>query len=219
MAAAPLGFYTDLLHREVGSVLANVVVVFMIGSFLLGMNAASAGGARTLYGMAKAGMTVRWLDHLSKHNVPNRGMYVDVVANVLAVLFLPTTVAVLAVSNLGYVLCHVLALSAVVLLRKDRPGWPRPLRLGRGWVVLAGVLAAINAVLLVVGALSFSKTGYGGPAQLLIGVGLLALGCLLYAYRQVVQEKRPFRLRDTVVHDEMPPAPAVPALALQPAEG
>ncbi|WP_405825466.1 APC family permease [Streptomyces sp. NBC_01390] len=196
MAESPLGFYTDLLHREIGSGLSNVVIIFMIGSFILGMNAASAGGARTLYGMSRAGMTVRWLGHLNKHNVPNRGMYVDVVANILAVLLLPTTVAVLAASNLGYVLCHVLALSAVVLMRRDRPAWPRPLRLAKGWVVLAGVLAMFNLVLLVVGSLSFGLTGYGGYGQLLIGIGLLAFACVLYVYRQVVEDKKSFRLRD-----------------------
>jgi amino acid transporter len=196
MAAAPLGFYTDLLHREVGGFLSNIVVVFMIGSFLLGMNAASAGGARTLYGMSRSGMTIKWLGHLNKHNVPNRGMYVDVVANIAAVLFLPTTVAVLAASNMGYVLCHVFALSAVVLLRKDRPGLRRPLRLSNRWVVLAGVLAAFNVVLLVVGATSFSMTGYGGINELLIGIGLLLIGCLLYGYRRVVEDKQAFQFRD-----------------------
>ncbi|TDU02146.1 amino acid/polyamine/organocation transporter (APC superfamily) [Streptomyces sp. 846.5] len=199
MAGSPLGFYTGLLNREIGHGWSDLVVVFMIGSFVLGMNAASAGGARTLYGMSKSGMTIRWLGHLSRHNVPNRGMYVDVVANILAVLLLPSTVAVLAASNFGYVLCHVLALSAVVLLRRDRPGWPRPLRLKTGWVVLAGVLAVLNAVLLVVGSLSFGITGYGGSGQLLVGIGLLALACLLYAYRQVVEDKKPFRLRDSAV--------------------
>jgi len=199
MAESPLGFYTDLLHREIGSGLSNVVIIFMIGSFILGMNAASAGGARTLYGMSKSGMTVRWLGHLNKHNVPNRGMYVDVVANILAVLLLPSTVAVLAASNFGYVLCHVLALSAVVLMRRDRPEWPRPLRLAKGWVILAGVLAVFNVVLLVVGSLSFGLTGYGGFGQLLIGIGLLAFACVLYVYRQVVEDKKSFRLRDDTV--------------------
>lgn len=220
MATAPLGFYTQLLHREVGGIFANVVIILMIGSFVLGMNAASAGGARTLYGMSRNGMTVRWLDHLNRHNVPNRGMYVDVVANVLAVLFLPTTVAVLAVSNLGYVLCHVFALSSVVLLRKDRPGWPRPLRLRKGWIVLAGFLAVFNTVLIVIGSLSFSMTGYGGPAQLLIGIGLLAFGCVLYVYRQVVEDKKPFGWRDRVA-DSPATALTVPAqpFTMQSVEG
>lgn len=201
IAAAPLGFYTELLNKEIGHTLTNVVVIFMIGSFLLSMNAASADGARTLYGVSKAGMTVKWLGHLNKYNVPNRGMYVDVVANILAVLFLPTTVAVLAASNMGYVLCHVFALSAVVLLRKDRPSLHRPLKLSAPWVWLAGILALLNVVLLVVGSTSFSATGYGGWPEFFVGIALLALGCLLYVYRLVVEDKSKFSLRDKA-HDE-----------------
>ena len=33
-------------------------------------------------------------------------------------------------SNIGYVLCHVFALSGFLLLRKDRPNWPRPIKVG-----------------------------------------------------------------------------------------
>jgi amino acid transporter len=196
MAAAPLGFYVDLLHREVGSSLSNFVVVFMIGSFLLGMNAASAGGARTLYGMSRSGMTIKWFDHLNKHNVPNRGMYADVAVNILAVLLLPTTVAVLAASNMGYVLCHVFALSAVLLLRKDRPNATRPLKLSTPWLWVAAGLAAFNVVLLVVGSTSFSLTGYGGIKEFIIGLALLGIGCALYVYRRVVQDGSKFSLRD-----------------------
>lgn len=206
MAAAPLGFYTDLLHREVGPALSNVVVVFMVGSFLLGMNAASAGGARTLYGMSRSGMTIKWFDHINKHNVPNRGMYVDVAVNILAVLFLPTTVAVLAASNMGYVLCHVFTLTAVLLLRKDRPTALRPLKLSTPWLWVAAALAVVNAVLLVVGATSFSMTGYGGIKEFVIGLALLGVGCGLYVYRRVVQDKQPFTFRDPAE----PPVSATP---------
>lgn len=194
--AAPLGFYATLLQREIGSVGSNIVVVFMIGSFVLAMNAASAGGARTLYGMSKSGMTIKWFGHINKHNVPNRGMYVDVAANILAVIFLPTTVAVLAASNMGYILCHIFALSAVLLLRKDRPGLARPLKLSTPWLWLAGVLVVFNIALLAVGATSFSITGYGGWGEVFVGLALLVVGCLLYAYRRVVEDKGSFSLRD-----------------------
>ncbi|MDF3285379.1 APC family permease [Gordonia sp. N1V] len=196
MADAPMGFYADLLHREIGGAASNVVIIFMIGSFLLGMNAASAGGARTLYGMARSGMTITWFDHVNKHNVPNRGMYVDVVLNICAVLLLPTTVAVLAASNMGYVLCHVFALSAVLLLRRDRPDLPRPMRLSTPWLWVAAALALFNCLLLAVGATSFSMTGYGGIREFIVGLALLVLGCALYIYRRVVQERARFTVRD-----------------------
>ncbi|UQX13605.1 APC family permease [Candidatus Mycobacterium methanotrophicum] len=196
MARAPLRFYAELLHREVGGAWSNIIIFFMISSFLLGMNAASAGGARTLYGMSRTGITINWFDHLNKQNVPNRGMFVDVTVNVLAVLFLPTTVAVLAACNMGYVICHVFALSAVPLLRKDRPNLRRPLALSRPWLWLAGILAAFNVLIVAVGSVSFSMTGYGGIREFLIGLALLGIGCVLYMYRRVVQDKQPFTLRD-----------------------
>lgn len=206
MAEAPLGFYTQLLRREVGDVMTNVIVVSMIGSFLLGMNAASAGGARTLYGMSRNGMTIKWFDRLNKHNVPNRGMYVDVTVNILAVMFLPTTVAVLAVSNMGYVVCHVFALSAVLLLRKDRPEMRRPLALSRPWLWVTGLLAAYNALLVAVGSTSFSMTGYGGIREFLVGVVLLVFGCALYVYRRVIQDKQPFTIRERIMAPVNPAA-------------
>lgn len=196
IAKAPLGFYTDLLHRELGSTLSDVVVIFMVGSFLLGMNAASAGGSRTLYGMARSGMTIKWFDHINKRNVPNRGMYVNVAINIAAILLLPSIVAVLAVSNMGYLVCHVFALSAVVLLRKDRPDMDRPARLSNPWLWTAGLLAAFNLLIVIVGSTSFSKTGYGGPGEFVAGLALLLTGCAFYLYRRIVQDKRRFTWRD-----------------------
>lgn len=196
MIHAPLGFCAELLHHEVGGAWSNIVVVFMLGSFLLAMNAASAGGARTLYGMSRSGMTIKWFDHLNERNVPNRGMYVDVAVNILAVLFLPSAVAVLAAGNMGYVICHAFALSAVLLLRKDRPDLCRPLALSRPWLWLAGILAAVNVLLVVVGSTSFSMTGYGGIREFLAGFALLGVGCILYVYRRVVQDKQRFTMKD-----------------------
>jgi hypothetical protein len=44
----------------------------------------------------------------------------------------------------------------------------------------------------VVGALSAQITGYGGLRELVIGLLVLSVSVLLYAYRQVVQEGRKF---------------------------
>ena len=195
----PLTFYVTILRSEIGSVGAGIVVACVIGSFVLAMNTATMDGARALYGISKSGMTVKWLGHLNRHLVPARGMDVDMVVNILAVLFLPTTVAILAASNLGYILCHALALSGILLLRKDRPDWPRPFRLAKPWLYLAGVLAVANLVFVVIGATSFSLTGYGGLRELLIGIGILVIACLLYTYRRLAEDKAPVRMRDLTV--------------------
>ncbi len=97
--------------------------------------------------------------------------------------------AIIVTGNLGYILAHVFALSAFVLLRRDRPGAPRPIRLPGLFVPLAGALAVFVLVMLVVGATSFSITGYGGTRELVIALALLASSLLLYAYRRHVQDR------------------------------
>jgi amino acid transporter len=203
IAANPLTFYVTVLRQEVGSAGAGVVVAFIVASFVLAMNSATMDGARCLYGLARSDMIIKWFGKLNRFHVPSRGMDVDMVVNILAVLFLPSTVAILAASNLGYFVCVVLALSGVVLLRRDRPNWPRPIRLGRGWIAAAGVLAVVNALFLVIGSVSFSLTGYGGWKEFFIGVALVLAGCAMYAYRRVVQDRKPLRLSEPPTPEEL----------------
>ena len=56
-------------------------------------------------------------------------MTVDMVVNICFCLFIGNIFGILAASNLGYVLAHMFALSGFVLLRRDRPNWPRPIKL------------------------------------------------------------------------------------------
>jgi amino acid transporter len=199
---SPLTFYVTVLQKEVGSA-SGIVVAFIVASFVLAMNTATMDGARALYGLSRSGMIIRGFDKINRFHVPSRGMDVDLVVNILAVLFLPSTVAILAASNLGYFVCIVFALSGVVLLRKDRPDWPRPIKLGRGWIVTAGVLAVFNLLLLVIGSVSFGLTGYGGWAEFFVGIGLVVAGCLMYAYRRVVQDGKPLRLSEPPTEEEL----------------
>jgi amino acid transporter len=123
-------------------------------------------------------------------------MTVDMVLNILVVLLLNSTIAILAASNLGYILCHVFALSAVLLMRRDLPGWPRPMRLSKPWLWIAGLLALANLAFALVGAPSFQLTGYGSYKELFVGIGVLVVAVLTYAYRKVVEDREPLRLRD-----------------------
>ena len=54
----------------------------------------------------------------------------------------PTLFFIIATGNLGYMLSHVLALSGFLLLRKDRPDWPRPIKLQRAWIWPPGSCAS-----------------------------------------------------------------------------
>ncbi len=74
--------------------------------------------------------------------------------------------------------------------------WPRPLKLARPWLYVAGLLAAANLFFLVVGAPSFSITGYGNYVELLAGIGLEIVAILLYVYRRVVQDRERIVVQD-----------------------
>ena len=87
-------------------------------------------------------------------------------------------------SNIGYVLCHVFALSAFLLLRRDRPNWPRPIKVGAIWLPIAAVLCVLNAVFLLVGALAPNLNGYGTWTDFWIGIGVLVGSLVLFFYRR-----------------------------------
>ena len=80
--------------------------------------------------LAEEGMTLRWLGHLNGNAVPARAMTVGLALDAWLLFQFPSAFFILAVANLGYPLAHVLALSGFLFLRRDRPRWPRPIRLG-----------------------------------------------------------------------------------------
>lgn len=193
--ANPVAFYAPALTKIIG-LGANFVIPLIIAALFLSMNSATMDGSRALYGISKSGMTIKWLSKLNRFHVPGRAMTVDLVVNVILVLLLSSTLQILATGNLGYILTFVLTTTAVLLLRKDRPNWPRPIKLGRGWLWVAGVLAGVNALFIGVGSWSFGITGYGSYKQVLIGVGIEVAAILLFFYRKVVQDKAPLKIRD-----------------------
>jgi amino acid transporter len=189
---------------------ADVMVVLLIASLFISMNTATADGSRALYGIARDGVTIRELYHLNRFHVPARAMTLDMVMNILLVLFVGNILAILVAGNLGYMSSHFFALTGFLLLRKDRPNWPRPIRLARPWLGIAALLAAINAFFIIIGASNPSLTGYGGTKETWIGVGVLLLSVLLYAFRRAVQDKAPINLREET--------PAVPATVATPSD-
>jgi amino acid transporter len=106
--------------------------------------------------------------------------------------------AIYVVGNLGYILAHVFALSAFVLLRRDRPDWPRPIKLSRLWVPIALALTAINLFFTVIGVWYTEKIGYGGTKEVLYGVAILLISILLFLFRRIVQDgERPHWREET----------------------
>jgi amino acid transporter len=203
-ATAAGEFYVPALAKIVGSGAAGVVLVLLIGSLFLSMISSTADGSRALYGIARDHMTIKQLYHLNRFHVPARAMTVDLVVNVLLVLFISSNLAILYLSNIGYVLAHVFALSGFLLLRKDRPNWPRPIKVGPVWLWIAAVLVVFNTALVIFGVLNPTLTGYGTWTDMFIGVGVLVASVLLFFYRRIVQDKSKVTFREDV--PQMPSA-------------
>jgi amino acid transporter len=202
-------FYVPAFAKVVGSGAAGFLTVLLIGSLFLSMISSTADGSRALYGIARDDMTVKQLYHLNRFHVPARAMTVDLVVNILLVLFISSNLAILYMSNIGYVLSHFLALTGFLLLRRDRPNWPRPIKVGAVWVGIAALLAVFNAVLIGFGIANPTLTGYGTTTDMFIGVGVLVASVLLFFFRRVVQDKARITFRE-----EVPQEPTAEQMAL-----
>ncbi len=195
-ATAEGQFYTQAMQTIVGHGAASFFTICIIAALLLSMTSSTADASRALYGISKAGMTIKELGVLNRYHVPGRAMTVDMIVNILLVVFITSNLAILYLSNIGYVLCHVFALSAFLLLRRDRPNWPRPIKIGRGWLPIVAVLCALNALFLVVGALAPKLNGYGTWTDFWIGIGVLVASLLLFFFRRIVQDKESVHWRE-----------------------
>ena len=118
--------------------------------------------------------------------------------------FFAGVLEILAVSNIGYVFATCAALSGFLLLRKDRPAWPRPVNLSSAWVPLGAVLLTANLVFLIAGGFIYSGgflgiDGYGyGWDKTRWGLLVLFVAIGLWAFRHVVQDKEKIRWREEV---------------------
>ena len=207
--------------RSSATRLGEVMIICLVAGLILSMNTATMDGSRALFGISQDGMTIKQLGVLSRNSVPARAMTLDALLNIFLLTYFASAIEILAAGNLGYILAHVFALTGFLLLRRDRPNWPRPIRLSAIWVPIAGLLALANAVFIVVGGFIYSggflgiETQYGyGWDKTRIGLIVLAVSLLLYAYRHIVQDKTGIRLREeTPTMPEEPvgqPAPAAP---------
>jgi amino acid transporter len=206
--------YVDAMNKIVGSSGAtDFFVVCLVAAFIITMNTATADGGRALYGISRDGMTIKQLSHLNRFHVPGNAMTLDMVINTLFVLFVGNIFGILAASNLGYVLAHVFALSGFVLLRKDRPLWPRPIKLASYWVGIAALLSLWSLTLTIVGFGWFEKAagGYGGTKEKIIALSVLAASILLFLFRRIVQDRERPHWREqtpTMPDEATAPAPA-----------
>jgi len=141
-------------------------------------------------------MTIKQLNHLNSYRVPARAMFLDMIVNLALVFFVGNVLAILVAGNLGYMSAHFFALTGFLLLRRDRPNWPRPIKLAPAWLGVAALLAAINGFFIIYGASHPELTGYGGSKETWIGVGVLLFSIVLFAFRRIVQDGEMVHLRE-----------------------
>ena len=188
IAADSGSMYAQAFAKVVGSASAVITILLAAALFVI-MNSCTAVAGRALYALAKDDMTIKQFNHLNSRGLPARAMLADLVLNSVMIVFVGNTLGIIFASNIGYMVATVMVLAGFVLLRRDRPDWPRPIRVPGPLVPLAAVLALVNAVFLVVAFLYPGDAGYGGTAEQIIGVGVLLASLALYAYRRLVQDR------------------------------
>jgi amino acid transporter len=212
-----IAFYKNAFDILVGTGFAHVMIACIVAGLVLSMNTATMDGSRALYGISRDGMTIRWLGGLNRRLVPARAMTVDAILNIFLISAFAGVLEILAVSNVGYVFATCTALSAFVLLRRDRPNWPRPIRLPNYWVPITSVLFLINLTFLIAGGFIWSGgflgiDGYGyGWDKTRAGLLVLLLALLMYIWRHVVEDKIPLQLREKVPATPDPAPGTTPA--------
>ena len=203
-ATAEGQFYTQAMTTLVGHGAASFFTICIIASLLLSMTSSTADAGRALYGISRAGMTIKGFGVLNRFHVPARAMTMDLAVNILLVLLIKSNLAILYLSNIGYVMAHVFALSGFLLLRRDRPNWPRPIKVGNGWLPIAAFLCGLNLLFLVVGALAPKLNGYGTWTDFWIGIAVLLGSLVLFVFRRVVEDGEPVHFREDVPLEPTP---------------
>ncbi|WAM18513.1 APC family permease [Rhodococcus sp. JS3073] len=206
----PVNYVAVAFEQAFGGA-AWIGTIVIASALLISIISTTADGGRALFGLAQEGMTIKQLDWVNRWGVPGRSLTLDVLLNATVMVLVGHPVSILLASNLGYLLSIILGLSAFILLRRDRPNWPRPIRRHRAWIPVVAVLVAFNVFITAIGVLNPELLGYGGARESLVAVAVLLFSVVLYAYRRVVQDKLPMLWRL--------PAPAMPqgadALALE----
>lgn len=203
IAANPVSFYVNAFNQIFGAGGVFMTICIIAGLVLL-MVMTTADGGRVLHGCAENGLTIKQLAKINRFGVPGRAMSLDLVLNVFLLIFVGSTLAVIVAGLLGIIICHVLALSGYVFLRRARVAPNRETKLGPVWTWIAGILAVINLAVLILGSLNAHVTGYGGPPEILLGLGVLSVSIVLYIHRRVVQDKKPLRWKDPAPIDVAP---------------
>ncbi len=188
IAANPSGYAVDVMQKYWHGSSDLVIAILAIGLWVT-LVGTSAQAARALLGISRADLTIKELSVLNRFGMPGRALTMDLTVNILVLFLVGNTVAIVAASNFGYVLCCGFACFAFVMLRRDRPKWPRPYRLPGFWVPIAIALGTIDLILAGVGIASPGTSGYGGTKETIISLALLFVCIPLFLVRRLWQDR------------------------------
>ena len=162
---------TALLGPTAGRLLAAAVLVSVFGC----ISSAMIGASRLGLPMAEDAPACRWLARIHpRYHTPTASIITLGVWSMLLVLS-GSYEQLFEYSVFSSFIFHVITGLALFRLRRERPGVPRPYRVvGYPWVP-ALFLAAMTGLVL--------NTLYERPLQSLLGVGLVALGVPVFAWR------------------------------------
>jgi amino acid transporter len=187
IAANPAGFFAPLVSSIVGRTASSLVIAVVCGALVVTLGSITSDSGRALYGMSADGLMPTQLHKLNRANQPARAMTVDLLLNLAVLFFVSNIAGIVYASNFGYLLAVVFSLGGFVLLRKTRPDAHRPLRLGRGWVPVAGCLVLVNGAIIVMGLTHPGLIGYGGSTARIIGLSIIPVGLACYFFTKMVQ--------------------------------
>lgn len=188
IAANPSGYAVDVMNKVWSGSGSLVIAVLAVGLWVT-LIGTSAQAGRALLGISRSDLTIKQLSPLNKFGMPGRALTMDLTVNLLILFFVGNTVAIVAASNFGYILCCGLACYAYVLLRRDRPDWPRPFRLSKSWRAVALVLGTIDLIIAGFGVTHPSLAGYGGAKEIAISLALIGVCIPLFLIRRLWQDR------------------------------
>ena len=162
----------------------GLLIGLLLVALFLSVNTAILGSSRTLWQASKDGWTFRFLGYTSPRGVPLKAMTFDVAINMVLML-LGNPIYILAASTIGYMVFNSLNLVAGYLLRKDAPAAERPYRAPLTMVRLGVALAAVNLVLLFIGAPSWGWKYVG------LGWAIVFAGIVIYYWRAAADRRAP----------------------------
>jgi amino acid transporter len=167
------------LAEQVAGDLSGLVIGVLVLALLLGTNMVMIASSRTLYQIARDGNGWRFLGSVNRHGVPANALRFDFGINALLLLAVfamnkgrasDVPLALLAASNVGYILSISLALIAAWLNHRKTSRASGFLRIRPGLMRIALTLAIFNLILLLTAGFAWGWPNVLLGAAVLVGI-------------------------------------------------